>query len=561
MLSLINFYIFLTSSILCTILVPFVSRLSVKIGGVDSPDERKVHTTAIPRLGGIAIFASLLFTVIYFCDINQQMKGLLSGAIVIFLTGLADDLANLTPRQKFVGEFMAAGLAVLMGGIVVQHLGNPFGLGTIQLGFLAAPFTIIAIVGLINAINLLDGLDGLAGGVCAIASVSFAIISYKSGNQILFQVTIALLGALLGFLRYNNYPAKIFMGDGGSLMLGYLMGVFSVMLASGGTHPVSPYVPLIILGVPILDTLVVMANRKRFGKRLFQPDKTHLHHRLLNLGIGHRFTVLVVFGITYLLNLIAIFGCNLLNSTICNLNDTVLLLGLVVVAASVYGIMYLLTARGWCGTFDFSSELSLRKTVVYRKLVRFTVYLVSAIKIILIAVLLLPLLLSHYDISILSAVPFILLILATVVVFLTRYSWRYALLQCYIYLAGALMIFAVDNLGRDDQLLGVPLVYVSNGLFLLLFIFVGLKVFIRKRATHLVVYPVEYLIMLIVLSVPLLPVTYTGQYHLMSVAAKSVILFVSFKLVLIRQQNRNRKIIFAIALTSLVLAVRYMAGA
>ena len=331
MLSIAHFYIFITPLIICTILVPYVSRLSVRIGGIDTPDERKIHIQATPRLGGIAIFSSLLFTVILFCDIDQQIKGFLIGAIVIFLTGLADDLANLTPRQKFVGEFLAAGMAVFLGDIRVQNIGNPLGLGIIELGPMAIPFTMIGIVGLINAINLMDGLDGLASGVCAIACISFSAISFNSGNSVLFPLSIALLGALIGFLRYNNYPARIFMGDGGSLLLGYCMGVFSVMLASGGTVHVSPYIPLLILGVPILDTLVVMTKRKWEKKPLFSPDRTHLHHKLLDLGIGHKYTVLIVIGISYLMNMVAIFGCRLNNRTVCNLSDTILLLLLITI--------------------------------------------------------------------------------------------------------------------------------------------------------------------------------------------------------------------------------------
>ena len=307
MLSIIHFYILITSLIATTIAVPFVSRLSLRFGGLDAPGGRKIHNKATPRLGGIAIFCSLLFTVIFFSEINQQIKGFLAGAIVIFLTGLADDLGNLTPRHKFIGQFIAAGIAIFMGDICVRNIGDPFGLGIIELGPFAIPFTVIGIVGLMNAINLLDGLDGLAGGVCTLACISFAVISYSSGNPILFTLVIALLGALLGFLRYNNYPAIIFMGDCGSLLLGYCMGVFSVLLATGGEQPVSPYIPLLILAVPILDTLVVMINRKRAGKRLFLPDQTHLHHRLLDLGIGHRYTVIIVFGLSYLLCLIVIF--------------------------------------------------------------------------------------------------------------------------------------------------------------------------------------------------------------------------------------------------------------
>lgn len=559
MLSITHFYIFITPLFLCTILVPYVSRLCVRIGGIDTPDDRKIHSLAIPRLGGIAIFSSLLFTVIFFCEINQQLKGFLAGAIVIFLTGLADDLSNLTPRQKFAGEFLAAGLAVFMGGISVQDLGNPFGFGIIELGPVAIPFTIFGIVGLINAINLLDGLDGLAGGVCAIACISFTAISYSSGNSSLFSLSLILLGSLIGFLRYNSYPAKIFMGDGGSLLLGYCMGVFSVVLASGGTARVSPYIPLLIMGLPILDTLVVMIKRKREKKRLFMPDKTHLHHKLLDLGIGHKYTVFIVIGISYLMNIVAIFGCRLNATAVCNFNDTTLLFLLAAIAISAYGGLRLVTKWG-SGSFNFASNQSLRSTDSYRRLIHLTTYLVSGIKVLIIAILMLPAFLSHNDIEKLTVIPLVMLVLSIIII-LSRHSWGNLLLQLFLYCISLLLIFALENYGRNELVLGVPLLTVSHTLFAVLMIFEGVKIFVRRRTAHLIVSRFEYLILLIVLSAPLLPQALTGQFHLMTVAAKAVILFVAFKLILMRQITRNRKILLAIMLTILIMVGRYFSGA
>jgi len=545
---LINlFYILATSALICTILVPYVAQLSVRIGGLDKPDERKVHLLATPRLGGIAIFCSLLFTVIFFCTIDPQIKGLLAGAIIIFLTGLADDLTGLSPRQKFAGEFLAAGLAVFVGDICVRNLGNPFGLGIIELGPLAVPFTIIGIVGLINAINLLDGLDGLAGGVCAIACVTFAIISFISGNAILMGLSVALLGSLLGFLRYNHHPAIIFMGDSGSLMLGYFMGVFSVMLATCCARSVSPYIPLMVLGVPILDTLVVMVNRKRAGKRLFLPDKTHLHHRLLDLGIGHRATVLIVFGLSYLLSLIAILGRRL--------SDGILLALLVFGALTVYALLAYLSRNGRRERFGLSSEASLHITKGVRSLVHRSGFLSVGIKYLILVVLLLPVLITHEEIHSLSLAPLAILVVS-IALYFSRYTWNNILMQGCIYVPGAFMVLVLENLGRDNYLSGIPLHVVSHVIFTVLLILVGIKVLLRNRVSRLIVSPFEYLVMLIVLTVPLLPQEISGQYHLMTVAAKSVILFVGFKLVLMRQIDRNRKIILVSAASALILVLR-----
>ena len=545
--SITLFYILATSVLICTILVPFVAHLSVSIGGIDKPGERKIHLQATPRLGGIAIFCSLLFTIIFFCSIDQQIKGLLAGAIIIFLTGLADDLANLSPRQKFAGEFLAAGLAVFMGGICVRHLGNPFGFGVIELGPLAIPFTIIGIVGLINAINLLDGLDGQAGGVCAISCVTFAIVSFISGNDTLLVLAVALLGTLIGFLRFNHHPAIIFMGDSGSLLLGYCMGVFSVMLATGGARPVSPYIPLMVLGVPILDTLVVMVNRRRAGKRLFSPDKSHLHHRLLDLGIGHRSAVLIIFGMSYLLCMIAIAGLKL--------SDSILLALLLMVSLTVYGGLSYLTRSGRRERLGFSNDASLHVTRRIRILVHRSGFLPVAIKYLILAVLLLPVFISHNDIHALSLFPLFILIVS-VYLYFAQHAWHNLLLQSSIYISGAFMVLVTENYGREHFLLGVPLHVVSHLIFLILLALVGIKVLIRHRFSRLIIYPFEYLIMLIVLTVPLLPQSVSGPLHLLTVSAKSVILFVGFKMVLMRQIRSNRKIILAIVGSALVLVLR-----
>ena len=370
------------------LLVPYMSRLSVRVGCLDTPDERKVHTCSTPRLGGVALFFPLLFTTIFFCDVNRQLKWLICGAIIIFLTGLVDDLVNLTPRQKFAGEFIAASLPVILGGICVTNLGNPFGLGVIELGPFAVPFTIFGIVGVVNAINLLDGLDGLAGGVCAIASVAFMAFAYLSGNSMLFSLSIALLGSVIGFLRFNDFPARIFMGDSGSLMLGYFMGCFSVMLASGGAQPVSPYIPLIILGVPILDTVTVMFNRKRSGRPLFRPDRTHLHHRLLGLGIEHKYTVLIMFGLTYVLVIGAICGQHA--------SDAALLTFLALIYCATYGFLRWLKLSEKCASF-FSVNSRTR--------------FAALLKLLVITVLTLPLFLSFRNSERFSIVPAILLIM------------------------------------------------------------------------------------------------------------------------------------------------------
>lgn len=224
------FYIFLTSMLTSLVLIPPISRLATSIGVYDDQDERKLHSGAIPRLGGIAIFFAVLLSVILFSEINLQIRGFLAGAVVIFLTGLTDDLAKIVPVKKLLGEVLAAWVATVLGNLQINSIGNLFGGGAIELGYLSIPFTVFAIVGVINAVNLLDGLDGLAGGVTAIAACAIGLIAYLTGHNNLAVLCMALLGGVVGFLKFNSYPARIFMGDGGSLFLGYCLAVLSVQL-------------------------------------------------------------------------------------------------------------------------------------------------------------------------------------------------------------------------------------------------------------------------------------------------------------------------------------------
>lgn len=548
--SIYHFFIFLTAAITCIIMVPYVAKLSVKVGGLDFPNDRTVHTSAIPRLGGVAIFASLLLTIISFCEINNQMKGLLSGAIIIFLTGLADDLTNLSPRQKFVGEFVAAGMAVLMGDICVTNLGDPFGLGIIELKYLSIPFTVVGIVGVTNAINLIDGLDGLASGVCSIASIAFIVLAYNSGNNLLFSLAIATLGSTIGFMRYNNFPAQIFMGDSGSLLLGYLMGCFSVMLAEGGTTVVSPYLPLIILGIPILDTVTVMVLRKKAGKRLFVADNTHLHHRILGLGADHKFTVLIVFGLTYFLCFISV----VLQHSI----DAVLLGILLACYMAIYGLLHYFSKHRQftahlSGKFSFTairllinSELVAKSNIV-------------VINILIVLIISLTALLSKNDIQNLSLIPFCVLIVSAFFFFI-KPAWQSIIQQVFIYFTGVFFVFITTDYGKNEFILGISLPDCSNYLFIFLTISVCLKVVIRKKFNILVVSPFDYLITFISLSVPLIPATLIDEYNFTLIAAKSVILLIGFKLVVTKDIRANKFIVLSIILTSLILLIRHIYG-
>lgn len=245
-------------------------------------------------MGGIAIYLGFIITILATQTITARLVGLLIGGTLIIFLGLIDDIRSLSPRGKLLGQ-VAAALILVGFGTQVDFITNPLTGGVTSLGSLAIPLTVIWIVGVTNAVNLIDGLDGLAAGISAIAAITLAVVGWAAGqgNAAVWALILAL--STLGFLRYNFHPARIFMGDSGSMFLGFNLAALSLMSLTKSTTAFSLLVPFIILGIPILDTFCAIVRRLAGGQPIFKADREHLHHRLLGLGLSHRGTVLVIY--------------------------------------------------------------------------------------------------------------------------------------------------------------------------------------------------------------------------------------------------------------------------
>lgn len=289
------------SSILLT---PLVKRLAFKIGATDKPNQRKVHQKIMPRLGGLAIYLSFIIGMLVLRPDSPYAMPIILGSIVIVITGILDDMMELSAKIKFIAQIGAAAIVVVWGGIDVEFINLPFG-GHIQFGYLSIPLTILWIVGITNAINLIDGLDGLAAGVSSIALITISGMAIIMNNGFVTVVASLVLASTLGFLLYNFHPAKIFMGDTGALFLGFMISVLS-LLGFKNVAVISFIVPVIILGVPISDTFFAIIRRLVNKKPLSAPDKSHLHHCLLRLGFTHRQTVLMIYAMAAFFGLAAI---------------------------------------------------------------------------------------------------------------------------------------------------------------------------------------------------------------------------------------------------------------
>ena len=296
---------FISAMFITMILIPPLMRNAQMLRIVDVPEERKVHHNVIPRIGGIAMVVGALLPMIVWIHADKTVISLIAGMGVIFLFGILDDRQNLDYRLKFLGQAIAVLVVMVYGDIAFKTV--PLMDGHPLPGYIALSLTFLFLLGITNAINLSDGLDGLAGGMSLLSLGVISLLAYQSGEFDIMLISIAILGSVLGFLRFNTHPARVFMGDGGSQFLGFSLGVLVLMLTQGETASFSTALPLLILGLPMLDTVMVMAQRFREGRSPFEADKNHIHHRLLNLGLSHYEAVFCIYVIQSSLVLTAYF--------------------------------------------------------------------------------------------------------------------------------------------------------------------------------------------------------------------------------------------------------------
>ena len=279
-------------------IIPFVKKIALHIGALDIPNERKVHKNPIPRLGGLGIFVGFMLGYMIFGQHSVQMNSILIGSFIILLTGIFDDIKPISAKAKMLGQIAAGAVIVFYGDILLTHV-TIFG-QYIDFGIFSYLITLIFIVACTNIINLIDGLDGLAGGISSIFYLSTIVICFFQ-NRFGLEFTLALiaLGSTLGFLIHNFNPARIFAGDSGALFMGFIIAVIS-LLGFKTTAITSIFIPLMILAVPILDTLFAIIRRLVNHKKISEPDKEHLHNQLLKMKFSHKNTVLIIYGINIL---------------------------------------------------------------------------------------------------------------------------------------------------------------------------------------------------------------------------------------------------------------------
>lgn len=286
-------------------IAPLIMLLANNSGAIALPGGRHIHTKPTPKFGGIAIALSVFALSPFIIPVNRVIGSYVAASAIMLLLGIIDDMRGINWKVKLTLSIAATSIMIFGTGIWIENLGNLFGFGEVHLGYWGIPFTFFAVFGVINAINLTDGLNGLACGVSSIAFLSVAIFASMIGNETVFYLSLINLGATLGLFRYNYPKAKIFMGDSGSMFLGFSLAVQAILLTQGRDACIRPMVPVIILGLPIFDTVRVLVFRILNKKHPFKADKTHLHHLMMRSGIHPNHAVKIIWVLSALMSALA----------------------------------------------------------------------------------------------------------------------------------------------------------------------------------------------------------------------------------------------------------------
>lgn len=528
-------------------LIPFFSRAAVRVHALDMPEPRKMHPVPVPRVGGAAMALAAIGPVILWAPMSPQVIALLTGGSILFAAGMYDDFKGLGYQAKFMAQVAATLVLVLYGGVVITDVGSLLPGDRDLPGWLAAIVTVFVVVGVTNAINLADGLDGLAGGVSLLIFLFISFLAYQVDNLPVAVIALALSGTLFGFLRFNTHPASLFMGDTGSMLLGFAAAALSIMLTQGHT-PLSPVLPLIILGFPVLDTLVVMALRMSEGRSPFSADKMHFHHRLLRRGFFHTEAVFTIYVIQFFLILFAWF--------FRFHSEWFLVLSYGLFSLLVVGLFAAADRTGWTlprfQLIDRVIKGHLRKLRGKRVVIRvsFSV-LYFGLPALLIFLALLPADVPAY-LSILSGSLAALLVL----VWLFKKEWLGRVLMPWLYIFIPLLVYA----GEMGTMRWVDpwVVKLHNLVYIVLAFFAVTTLKFTGRKEGFRMTPMDFIVVVVVLAVMVLPKDILPEAALKGVIPKILALFFGYEVLCGELRGDMRALTSVTIITLLIVAGRGM---
>jgi len=541
--------IFLSTLLLAVLITigmtPLLGSLAIRHNLVDLPDARKVHSRPIPRIGGIAMACGAFVPLLFWYHADRFVLAFLAGAAVLIFFGLLDDLQDLPPKVKFAGQIVAGLIVIVGGGVQITSLGMLLP-DAVSLPVPAAILlTLVAIVGATNAINLSDGLDGLAGGSCLLIFAAIGYLAYLEGSPVIGMIALALFGVLFGFLRFNTHPATIFMGDAGSQFLGFTAATLAIALTQSKAT-LSPVLPLILLGFPILDTLTVMVTRIAQKRSPFSADKNHFHHHLLGLGLQQSESVLVIYIFQTLL-----IGAALL---LRYYSDWLLLLCYVIFSAAVLAIFGRARRKGWQPSRFrlFNNRIAARLRLIKREglMIRraFPVF-ESGIPLLMMA-----------TCAIAGTAPGYVKFAALFMALVIGVTWFWGrqfignVLRATLYLTIPFAVYLSETRPA------VPLEGMLHSAFTLFFVMFAVMILLiskfSRRQGGFKSSPMDFLIIILAVAIPNLPSQQFQEYQIGLVAAKVIMLYFSFEVMMAEKRGQLHRLALSTGISLVVLAVK-----
>ncbi len=528
-------------------LIPVFRGLAVKMNVMDIPDDRKLHLYAMPRTGGLAMAFAIFISVLVWPSLRHLCKPILVGMVIIVTFGLLDDIKGLSYKGKFFGQVTATLVVIFYGGIKITSLGTLLPDHVFLPDWIAIPLTLVLVVGVTDAINLSDGLDGLAGGVSLLIFLCIGYLAYQDGNLIVAVMAVAVIGAIFGFLRFNTYPATIFMGDTGSQLLGFT-GITLAIKLTQDSFSLSPILPLILFGFPILDTLYVMLHRVIQGRSPFQADNDHFHYKLIRLGFFHTEAVLFIYIIQSILVMFALF--------FKSGSDRILLIGYVIFSSVILSFFIITEKSGYkIGRYDIIDKVVKGKLRALRDrgiLIKFCSEIVET------GIPLLTIFLCFLPAFIPKLISLLALAFLCLLVFCLKFrrDWLsgsvrlsiYFLMPCIIYFS------EIDPVGWMSK----RLMWAYNLSFAGLVFFVILTLKFTRRKEGFRATPMDFLILFIALVVPNLPAVHLQNYYLGMLTSKIIALFFSYEVLIGELRGKLKRLSMAVIFSLFAIFLRGM---
>jgi UDP-GlcNAc:undecaprenyl-phosphate GlcNAc-1-phosphate transferase len=524
-------------------------RLADRYQMVDFPNPRKVHVRPVPRIGGLAMAAGVFIPIIFWAIADDFVRAFIAATSVLVVFGFIDDMKGLGYQAKFGGQILAALVVIFYGGLRISSLGSLLP-GDVQLAeWFKIALTLVTIVGVTNAVNLADGLDGLAGGISLLSFCCIGYLAYLDGSNTVLLITMAVAGAIFGFLRFNTHPASLFMGDTGSQLLGFSAVVLAVKTTQGNT-PLSPVLPLIILGLPVLDTLTVMVHRISRGRSPFSPDKNHFHHRLISLGLSHSEAVFVIYVTQALMILSAIF--------FRYHSDLILIAGYAAFCAVVVGLFAALNRKALrLPRFPRMENVvrdRLRKIRERNYVIRFSFGVSKlVIPLLLLASCFIPARIPAY-VSITACCSSVLIL----GVFFAGKKYLGGCLRLVLYLTIPLVLYCIEE-GRalwvNEQVM-----FLYRLCFGVIALFVILTVKFSRRSKGFKMSTMDFLVIFIAVTVPNLTGQLVQHFNLGLLAVEIIVFFFGYEVLINELREKFDVLAVATLAAMVVLGVRGYAG-